>query len=71
MNEFHTKMIEKEAKILANGMRREGLILTQANYMEILNDLMEIAASEIQEGRTPLGWLTDPHTMEHSSLDPL
>ena len=57
MNEFRTKMIEREAKIIAKGMRQAGLLIDKSNYIEILNDLTEISEGEIQAGRPLLGWL--------------
>jgi hypothetical protein len=57
MNEFHTKMIEREAKAMVEGMRRYGIMLTKEDYLDVLNDLTEIARDEIKAGRTLLGWL--------------
>jgi hypothetical protein len=59
MNEFHTKMIEREAKAMVEGMRRHGIMLTKDDYLEVLNDLIEISEVEIRDGRSPIGWLFD------------
>jgi len=58
MNLFHTKMVEREAKRLADGMRANGLLVTKDDYKEILADLLEISQKEVDEGRPLLTWLT-------------
>lgn len=57
MNEFHTKMIEREAKIIVSNMREGGIVITKKHYLAILGDLMEISQNELKEGRPPLAWL--------------
>ena len=56
MNLFHTKMVEREAKRLADGMRANGLLVTKDDYKEILADLIGIAQNEVRAGRSPLEW---------------
>ena len=57
MNEFHTKMIEREARAMVEGMRRHGIMLTKADYLDVLNDLIEISEQEISKGSPLLEWL--------------
>jgi flagellar motor component MotA len=57
MNEFHTKMIEREARKMVEGMRRHGIMLTKEDYLDVLKDLIEISEQETRKGRLPLDWL--------------
>jgi hypothetical protein len=57
MNEFHQKIVEKEAREIAGGMRRAGLIVSREQMSEILLDLTQIAKEEMDSGRSPTGWL--------------
>lgn len=63
MNLFHTKMIEREAKRLADGMRANGLLVTKDDYKEILADLIGISQNEVQAGRSPLEWFNRGHSI--------
>ena len=68
MNLFHTKMVEREAKRLADGMRANGLLVTKDDYKEILADLLEISQDEVQAGRSPLEWFNRGHSNMTASL---
>lgn len=68
MNLFHTKMIEREAKRLADGMRANGLLVTKDDYKEILADLIGISQNEVQAGRSPLEWFDRGHSNMTASL---